>query len=102
MNVVELIDLLVLAAIAVQWDGVNFLWIGANVLIIDLLIYWIYARVKRRAEAGEWCVPEMQLHLLELASGFSGAATGAAQVFQGKLSVRVLASNRAGLAVRGS
>jgi hypothetical protein len=54
MNVVVLIGLLVLAAIAVQWNGVNFLWIGANVLIIGLLTYWIYARDKRRAEAGEW------------------------------------------------
>ncbi len=69
MNFVVLIGLLVLPGIALQRSGVNLLWTGAFTLIINAITYWIYARDKRRAENGEWRVPEIQLHLMELTGG---------------------------------
>jgi uncharacterized membrane protein YsdA (DUF1294 family) len=73
MNLVVLIGLLVLPAIALQRSGVNLLWVGAYAILISVLTYWTYARDKRRAENGEWRVPEMRLHLLELIGGWSAA-----------------------------
>ena len=73
MSFVVLIGLLVLPGIALQRSGVNLLWVGAYALIINALTYWVYARDKRRAENGEWRVPEVQLHLMELIGGWPGA-----------------------------
>ena len=64
------ISLLVLPIMAVQRNGVNYGWVGAYGIVINLLTYSVYARDKRRAEEGEWRVPEARLHLLELLGGW--------------------------------
>ena len=51
-------------------------WLGALaafVVAINAITFWIYAIDKRRAEAGEWRISEVQLHLLELLGGWPGA-----------------------------
>ncbi|MEJ0089153.1 MAG: DUF1294 domain-containing protein [Limisphaerales bacterium] len=73
MSFVVLIGLLIVPAFALQRSGANLLWVGAYALIINALTYWIYARDKRRAENGEWRVPEVRLHLLELLGGWPAA-----------------------------
>jgi uncharacterized membrane protein YsdA (DUF1294 family) len=73
MSVVLLIGLLILPVIAGQRSGVNFLWVIAYALIINLLTYWVYARDKRRAENGEWRMSEVRLHRLELLGGWPAA-----------------------------
>ena len=65
--------LLILPVIALQRRDVDFRWAGGYAIIISALTYWVYARDKRRAEAGEWRVPEVRLHLLELLGGWPGA-----------------------------
>ena len=67
------IGLLVLPFIALQRGGVDFKWAGAYGIVIGAITYWVYARDKRRAEEGEWRVPEASLHLLELLGGWPGA-----------------------------
>ncbi len=42
-------------------------------LVICAATWVLYLRDKRRAEAGEWRVPEATLHLLELAGGWPAA-----------------------------
>lgn len=39
-------------------------------IIVNLLTFWGYAIDKKRAERGDWAVPERWLHLLELAGGW--------------------------------
>jgi uncharacterized membrane protein YsdA (DUF1294 family) len=65
--------LMVLPVVALYRLHLDLRWVGGYVLVINALTYWTYARDKRRAEAGEWRVPEAQLHLMELLGGFSGA-----------------------------
>jgi uncharacterized membrane protein YsdA (DUF1294 family) len=65
--------LLILPLMALQRHGVDFRWVGAYVMALNVLTYWMYARDKRRAEAGEWRVSETRLHLLELLGGWPGA-----------------------------
>ena len=73
MSVVVLIGLLVLPFITLQRGGVDFKSVGAYGAVISTITYWVYARDKRRAEEGEWRVPEASLHLLELLGGWPGA-----------------------------
>jgi len=72
--------------------------------LLSAITYWMYARDKRRAEEGEWRVPEAWLHLLELfgrlARRVSGAAAVAGTMFQGQLPGGVLA-DCAHVSVRG-
>ena len=47
--------------------------LDAALVGVNLLTYWAYFIDKRRAELGEWRVPETSLHLLELAGGWPAA-----------------------------
>lgn len=73
VSLIMLILLLVLPVIAGQRQALNFCWLGGYAIVISVITYWVYARDKRRAEAGEWRVSEARLHLLELLGGWPGA-----------------------------
>ena len=51
---------------------------------ISGLIFGLYRRDKRRAESGEWRVPESTLHLVELLGGWP-AAFVAQRIFRHKI-----------------
>ena len=42
-------------------------------LVVSLFTFMAYRSDKRRAEAGEWRIPESMLHMAELAGGWPGA-----------------------------
>jgi uncharacterized membrane protein YsdA (DUF1294 family) len=42
-------------------------------VLVSLFAFFAYRRDKRRAEAGEWRIPESTLHLIELVGGWPGA-----------------------------
>ena len=73
MVLLVLIALLTLPAMALQKSNLDFRWVGIYALILNTLTYWTYALDKRRAEAGDWRVPEARLHLLEMLGGWPGA-----------------------------
>ena len=64
---------MVLPVVALYRLHLDLRWVGGYVLVINALTFWTYARDKRSAEAGEWRVPESQLHLMELLGGWPGA-----------------------------
>jgi uncharacterized membrane protein YsdA (DUF1294 family) len=41
--------------------------------VVSLFTFFAYRSDKRRAEAGEWRIPESMLHMGELAGGWPGA-----------------------------
>ena len=72
MNLLVLIALLVLPAIALHRGGADYRWVGVYAIAINVMTYWVYSRDKRRAEQGDWRVPEARLHLLDLLGGWPG------------------------------
>jgi uncharacterized membrane protein YsdA (DUF1294 family) len=54
-------------------------------LAVSLFTYWSYRADKRRAEAGEWRIPEATLHACELLGGWPGAFL-AQRIFRHKVS----------------
>ena len=73
IRLVVLAVLLVLPVVALYRRQPDVRLIGAYVLFINALTYWIYAIDKRRAQAGEWRISERALHLAELLGGWPGA-----------------------------
>jgi uncharacterized membrane protein YsdA (DUF1294 family) len=73
LNLMMMVSLLVLPAIALQRRGADFRWVGGYVLALGALAYGAYALDKRRARAKEWRLSETGLHLLELLGGWPGA-----------------------------
>jgi uncharacterized membrane protein YsdA (DUF1294 family) len=65
--------LLVLPLMAVQRLHLDWRWVAAYGLAVNVVAYLAYACDKRCAQAGEWRVSEAQLHLLELLGGWPGA-----------------------------
>jgi len=72
-NMLILAGLLVLPAIALQRQVIDWRWMGAYLLAINVLVSVAYAFDKRRARAKERRLPEAWLHLLELLGGWPGA-----------------------------
>src|SRR5579859_3587837 len=73
VSLLVLAGLLVLPGMAIYRRHLDFRWIGAYGLVINTFTYWLYARDKRRAQAGEWRISEKALHLVELLGGWPGA-----------------------------
>ena len=71
-NMLVILLLLALPAVAVQRSSVDYQWVVAYGVLISALTYWVYARDKRQAEQGGWRVPEARLHLLDLLGGWPG------------------------------
>jgi len=67
--------LLVIPAYALSQLAASVDWrilVGAP-LVVSLFTFFSYRSDKRRAEAGEWRIPESTLHMAELAGGWPGA-----------------------------
>jgi uncharacterized membrane protein YsdA (DUF1294 family) len=73
LNGLILFALLVLPMLAVRHHGMDWWWVAGYVVVVGALTYGVYAYDKRRAEAGEWRVPETTLHVLEIAGGWPAA-----------------------------
>ncbi len=53
-------------------DGAGWL-IAASCALVSLVTYFLYRADKRRAEGGQWRIPESTLHVAELVGGWPGA-----------------------------
>jgi uncharacterized membrane protein YsdA (DUF1294 family) len=87
LAVVWLVILLVAPAYAlsrIPWP-VDWRLVAGASLMVSLITFVAYGSDKRRAEAGEWRIPETTLHLAELAGGWPGAFL-AQRVFRHKVS----------------
>lgn len=73
LNISVLSLLLGLPVIAVQRLNLDIRWVGAYAILINALAYGAYVSDKRRAQDGDWRLPEAQLHFLELLGGWPGA-----------------------------
>jgi uncharacterized membrane protein YsdA (DUF1294 family) len=54
-------------------DRIDWRFLVGVPTLVSLLTYFFYRSDKRRAEDGDWRVPESSLHLLELVGGWPGA-----------------------------
>ena len=70
-----LLFLLALPAFALSRlaPGIDWRVLAGIPVAISLFTFLSYRSDKRRAEAGEWRIPEASLHLAELAGGWPGA-----------------------------
>lgn len=73
VSLLVLAGLLLLPVMAVYRLHLDFRWIGAYGLVINVFTYWLYARDKRRAQEQEWRISENALHLVELLGGWPAA-----------------------------
>lgn len=73
LNVLILLGLLVLPAMALYRGAADFRWVAPYVIVIGALTFWAYAHDKRKAKSQEWRVPELPLHVMELIGGWPGA-----------------------------
>jgi uncharacterized membrane protein YsdA (DUF1294 family) len=73
LNVLAAVVLLALPAIALKGRAADFRWVGAYVLVLGVVTYWMNALDKRRAREKGWRMSEARLHLLELLGGWPGA-----------------------------
>ena len=76
VNFLSLALLLILPFLALHRLGVNLRLAGPYVVLVSALSYMGYAVDKRRAQKGEWRVPENILHLCEILGGWPGAFVG--------------------------
>jgi uncharacterized membrane protein YsdA (DUF1294 family) len=72
-SLLVLAGLLVLPVMAFHRLHLDFRWVVVYGLAINTFSYWIYARDKQRAQAGEWRISERALHLVELLGGWPAA-----------------------------
>lgn len=72
-SLLMLAGLLVLPLASAHRQGLDLRWVAAHGLVLSIVTYSRYASDKRRAQEGEWRIPEAQLHLLELLGGWPGA-----------------------------
>jgi uncharacterized membrane protein YsdA (DUF1294 family) len=72
---VALSFLLIVPVIALHRLAASVDWrvLAAAPLAISTLTFFAYRSDKRRAEAGEWRIPESTLHIAELIGGWPGA-----------------------------
>lgn len=54
-------------------DGIDWRLVFGGPLVMSIFTFFSYRSDKRRAEAGEWRIPESTLHLAELLGGWPGA-----------------------------
>src|SRR3954451_15342988 len=75
LAIIGLSLLLVIPAYALSRLAASVDWrlVGAAPLLVSLFTFVAYRSDKRRAEAGEWRIPESTLHMAELAGGWPGA-----------------------------
>ena len=66
-------------------ESVDWRILVGALLAVSLFTFFAYRTDKRRAEAGEWRIPEMTLHMAELAGGWP-AAFLAQRIFRHKIS----------------
>lgn len=71
--VLLLAGLLLLPVMALYRRNLDFRWIAAYGLVVNVFTCWLYARDKRQARQKEWRISEKALHLVELLGGWPGA-----------------------------
>jgi len=75
LAMIGLLLLLVVPVYALSRFAVLVDWrvLAGATLALSLLTFFAYRSDKRRAEAGDWRIPESMLHLAELVGGWPGA-----------------------------